>query len=516
MRSPLSTHSPRGFVLVAILVLVMLISMIAISLLFRLRAEETAASASAGSEQAWSVAMSGVQEAMRIAAAATPGSDDWQDKPGAFRSRFVFEDGSDQWFFTVWSPAFIDSLAEIRYGLTDEASKLNLNHTDATNITRLPNLPQALITSLRGGADTNTTSFQEVPSVSDPSSISSSNTVQQATFATVDELLRVPGFSPALLYGEDANQNWQLDLNENDGEDRFPSDNTDGKLDLGLRQYLTVVSSEPNEYSRGIPKTDINDPLHALPAMELPPALTNFIAALRANKLQIAHPADLLEATIKVKDGKGAEVEVPSGVGKEELPKVLELFTTTHEDRQHGLININTAGVPVLATIPGIDETLAESILSTRRSIGPERRTTIAWLYQESVVDAALFKRIAPHLTARSYQYSFHVVGYGLPSGRFRALDVIIDLSGGEPRVSYLRDLTRLGIPFALEAERTEAPVAQAAAQGFPKLASSQSSKAGNHSTIRRQLAKRNITSNLPSLRRFNPTDNRGPEVPRG
>ncbi len=516
MRSPHSTHARHGFVLVGILVLVMLISMIAISLLFRLRAEETAASASSGSEQAWSAAMSGVQEAMRIAAAATPGSDDWQDKPGAFRSRFVVDDGADQWFFTVWSPAFSDSLAEIRYGFTDEAGKLNLNHTDATNLTRLPNLSQALVASLRGGAETNTTSLPEMPPGADPSFISSSNGVQQATFATVDQLLRVASLSPALLYGEDANQNWRLDLNENDGEDRFPSDNTDGKLDSGLRQHLTVVSSEPNEHTRGIMRTDINDPLHALPATELPPALTNFIATLRANKLQITHPADLLEATIKVKDGKGAEVEVSSGVGKEELPKVLEFFTTSREDRQHGLININTAGAPVLATVPGIDETLAESILSTRRGIGPERRTTIAWLYQEGVVDSALFKRIAPYLTARGYQYSFHVVGYGLPSGRFRTLEVIIDLSGGEPRISYLRDLTRLGIPLQLEGGSTDAPVARTGARGFSKLASNKSSKAGNHSPIGRQRVNRNITPSIPDPRRFNPDVNRGLEVPRG
>ncbi|HAM73549.1 MAG TPA: hypothetical protein DCM86_18105, partial [Verrucomicrobiales bacterium] len=91
------------------------------------------------------------------------------------------------------------------------------------------------------------------------------------------------------------------------------------------------------------------------------------------------------------------------------------------------------------------------AIVSARKGVTPERRATIAWLYQDDVVDAARFKRIAPFLTARGLQYSFHVVGYGVPSGRFRALDVVIDLAPEKPTVSYLRDITRLGPPFRFQ-----------------------------------------------------------------
>src|SRR5947208_1499409 len=60
----------EGFILVAVLVVIMLASMVVVSLLFRLRAEETATAAGAGSEQAWAAALSGVYEAMRVAQAA--------------------------------------------------------------------------------------------------------------------------------------------------------------------------------------------------------------------------------------------------------------------------------------------------------------------------------------------------------------------------------------------------------------------------------------------------------------
>jgi hypothetical protein len=105
----------------------------------------------------------------------------------------------------------------------------------------------------------------------------------------------------------------------------------------------------------------------------------------------------------------------------------------------------------VLQTVPEIDEALASSIVSTRSSVSEDRRGTIAWIYEEGLVDAELFKKIAPYLTARGYQYSFHVVGFGVPSGRFRVLDVIIDSGSGQPCIYYLRDITRLGLPFKIE-----------------------------------------------------------------
>lgn len=117
-----------GFVLVGVLILVMLCSMIAVSLLFRLQADNMASSASAGTEQAYNAAISGVHEAMRVAAEAEPGSTDWQDLPANFKEHFLYDDGSDRWYFTIYSPAADDALNEIRYGLMDEASKIHINY----------------------------------------------------------------------------------------------------------------------------------------------------------------------------------------------------------------------------------------------------------------------------------------------------------------------------------------------------------------------------------------------------
>ncbi|MDB6037592.1 MAG: hypothetical protein JWM99_1433, partial [Verrucomicrobiales bacterium] len=142
--SSATRNKTGGFILVAVLVIVMLGSMVAMSLLFRLQAEEHASAAGADSEQAWLAAMSGVEEAFRLAAA-KPGAKEWQDNPHAFKDRFVCDTGSERWYFTLYSKGDEDSLEPLRYGLTDEASKLNLNTATEAVLLRLPGIDQNLI-----------------------------------------------------------------------------------------------------------------------------------------------------------------------------------------------------------------------------------------------------------------------------------------------------------------------------------------------------------------------------------
>src|SRR5262249_22414064 len=153
------------------------------------------------------------------------------------------------------------------------------------------------------------------------------------------------GFTPALLYGEDANWNYQLDPNEDDAEVQFPPDNKDGKLDSGLRPYCTVCSFDLNRAKDGSRRLNLNDSNDALTnreataTEELPPALVEYVEAARRSKVQIEQPSDLLEAKTKFKNEAGQQMELESGIGKNELPLVLDRFTTTNAVQFAGLIN---------------------------------------------------------------------------------------------------------------------------------------------------------------------------------
>lgn len=471
----------RAFILIAVLVVVMLASMVVVSLLFRVQAEETAAVAGAGFGQAWATAMSGVYEGMRIAADARPGSLEWQENSAAFRERLVFDDGSERWYFSVYSPNESSS-DEVRFGLSDEAGKLNLNEATEAMLEKLPAVTPYIVQGLLDFLDSDDTPRPEGAEQEYYDALPVPYRVANGPLTTLDGLLLVRGFFPALLYGEDANWNFRLDGNEDDGDLQFPPDNKDGKLHRGLRPFLTVSSYDIDLDNAGNPRLDLNDDNDSLAVKdqlgsdEVPAALVTYIEALRRNKLRLEDPAELLEARSKFKGEDGKEVELESSVGKTELPIVLDRFTArTVTGRIQGLININTAPAVVLQTLPGVDEALADSMVATRRNLRDDQRRTAAWLYQEGVLDAAQFKKINRYLTARASQYHFHVVGYGVPSGQYRVLDVIIDTAGARPAIIYLRDITKLGLPFRIETGN-EAPLSTESEAAFPQPKSSQAS----------------------------------------
>ncbi len=475
----ISRERRRGFVLLAVLVFIMLISMVTVSLLFRSRAEETAANASRGGEQAWAAAFSGVQQVLQVLAAdRSGGGAGWSDNPAAFRERLVFEDGSDRWYFSVFSAGDSESLSEIRFGLTDEASRVNVNHPGGCDLTKIPRMTPEWAAAIRtpGGTQlarvTASSSPGEAPPPPPPvpepagepdplsptfqSSETSLNSSGEPRWPTLESLLRLPGFGMELLFGEDANQNGRLDPNENDGDESFPTDNRDGRLDHGMAQYLTTSAYDPDLSRAGTRRVDLNDPAAPLPPVDFPPTFTNYVAAVRASGVHLGHPVDVLEATAKVKDANGQEISIASGITKEELPLVLDLFTTGSERRREGLINLNTASAIVLATLPGMDLSLAETLVAARPGLRPELRSTTAWPLTEGLLNPEQFRRVAPFLTARSYQFRFHVIGYALPSGQFRVFEVEIDVAGEPAVIHQVRDLTRLGLPFLLSTETTE------------------------------------------------------------
>lgn len=440
----------RAFVLIGALIVVMLASMIAVSLMFQMRVEEKSTAAGIGSEQAWAAAMGGVRKAMRAVATNGPAGIDWRDDPGYFRAQLVYDDGSEQWRFSVYSTSD-DLESPVLYGLSDEAGKLNVNHATESALERFPGMEPLLSHALLDFIDKDGEPHPEGAEQAYYDTLTLPYRIHNGPLATVDELLLVRGFTKAALYGEDANMNRLLDANEDDGQPRFPPDDENGALNPGLYPFLTVSSYEPNRTLDGQPRVSINDASTSLPTNGLPESVKTFIAALRRNETPFSHPAALLEESRMMPDENGRDTEYIAGVGEEELPAVLDLLSSTNATELFGLINVNTASATVLQTVQGIDESLADAIVSARSSVSEEGRRTTAWLFTESLVEADEFKEIAPFLTARGFQYHFRVVGYGAVSGQHRILEVIIDTANGTPKTIYLRDVTRLGLAFPLD-----------------------------------------------------------------
>jgi len=456
---------PRGIVLVAVLVVAALVAVIAAGLMFRMRAEVAASAACNRGEQAYEGALSGLARAVATLRAAQGDPAVWYDNPEIFQNQLVADDGANRWYFSIYGDPEDPQQGLPRYGLTDEAGKINLNSATADMLLALPNMTPELADGLLDYRDSDSETRQEGAEQDYYDHLPNPYTIANGPLSSLDELLLVKGFNARIVYGEDANLNGLLDPNEDDGDETFPPDDRDGHINRGLRAVATVLSSERNVDSSGRARTNINgdSPPSRLPGISEKTA--QFILLYRAEGGTFKHPSELLEMRYQLKqDHKEiptakAGTWIESEVQGDQLAAVMDRLTTQAADRSKtlpGLVNVNTAPAEVLATLPGLDGGVAQEIVDARRDLDPAVKSTVAWLYTQNLLSAEAFKEVAPYLTARSMQYSLRCVGFGVPCGRYRVLEAVVDMGGVVPRVIYLRDVSRLGLPFALDAESME------------------------------------------------------------
>jgi type II secretory pathway component PulK len=460
----------EGFVLVSVLVVTVMAAMVAASLLYRMQAESSAGVAIGQSEQAYAAALSGIHTALAVLTTPPSGGGEagpedtptepplyiadlaqWYDNPDIFRGRLVVNDGANRWYFTVYAPNFMDD-QNVRYGLIDESGKLDVNRATERQLEVLPGmapeLRDALLDYIDRDEDTRSSGAEQDYYDERPVPY-----FINRRMTTVEELLLVKGFTGVHVYGEDGNFNGLLEPNEDDGREVFPPDNSDGRLDMGLWTYLTVTPFTLGRHRdpQGLRRININQ------------ASPDDLAQLGLSSQTIQGLASYRQGSNgrpgrTLRDASEALRAVP-GMSAEEL-NIIMTYTSAasgRNDAWQGLVNFHTAPAEVVAAvltaIPGIDHVrVASEIVETRQDLTADERTSTAWLYNRQLLDANQYTAIAPLLTPRGYQYRVRCIGFGVPCGRLRVLEAVID-TVGTSRITYLRDITRLGVPVALDVE---------------------------------------------------------------
>ena len=97
-----SPSRKSGIALIGVLVLVGLLSMLSLSLMYRMNAAATSSATTLPSEQAWAAALSGLDRAVSVVSDPTRTSLGWLDNPTEFEHQLVYNDGIDQWYFSVF------------------------------------------------------------------------------------------------------------------------------------------------------------------------------------------------------------------------------------------------------------------------------------------------------------------------------------------------------------------------------------------------------------------------------
>ena len=94
----------RGTILFMTMVIVTLAGMIAVSLLFRARAELQGEAAGRNGQQAYQAAQSGISQAISVLKQFPNDRSIWYDNAEIFKNQLVFQDGQVNWYFTVYAP----------------------------------------------------------------------------------------------------------------------------------------------------------------------------------------------------------------------------------------------------------------------------------------------------------------------------------------------------------------------------------------------------------------------------
>jgi len=331
---------------------------------------------------------------------------------------------------------------------------------------------------------------------------------------SMDELLRIPGITAEILYGEDGNRNGILDANEDDGDKSAPSDNEDGVLDLGLMGYCTVRSTESNLRGDRTEKINLNQglmtELYDAVLEEFDDDTATFVVAFRMwgsldaqldedgssltasqeevaqavggaiagetegtvtrNGMDLSQPAqfeftaifDLVDAEVEATiNGTPVTLASPwqSGSLSDTLPLLFDTFGLTDDAFIGNRIDPNYARKEVLMAIPEITPDIAEaaaasSVVSPEGDIMTdvlESHATPGWLFTEGIVDLETMRKIEPYLTTRGDIYRTQIVGHFDEGGPFTRLEALIDGSEYPAKVLSVTDLTSLGRGYSNE-----------------------------------------------------------------
>lgn len=135
----------------------------------------------------------------------------------------------------------------------------------------------------------------------------------------------------------------------------------------------------------------------------------------------------------------------------------MDRLTTIPAAAVSGLINVNTAPVEVLKTIPGLEPEQAEAIVAKRAQVTGAEKASTGWLVSTGAIDAETFALISNQITTRSIQFAVDAIGFADHVGAMRRIQAVIEMRGQVSQIKYYRDITSLGMGYPVrDDERSE------------------------------------------------------------
>lgn len=254
--------------------------------------------------------------------------------------------------------------------ITDEAGKVNINTAD-----------QDMLTGLLGMAGLDEENSQLLAQAI----IQKRN---EKKFRTVLELANVEGMTEELLYGT---QTQTTADGEGTTENIRSATDEDEESMRGLVDLVTVYSVDKNVDSEGQPRVNINS------------ADQQQISQISDENGQQVFSNDEAQMVIDYRDEEGEYESVgdlldTSAVSQSLFDNIKDQISVDEEKaEQEGKININTADSGELASLPGMDQDIADDVIRYRNEIGSF--SNIEQIREAKLITVDEFKSIVDKIT---------------------------------------------------------------------------------------------------------------------
>ena len=423
--------------------------------------------------------------------------------------------------FSVVAPKLETSdESHFRFGIENESSKLPLHilldwdeqvpGSARHALLQLPGMNESIADSILDWMDADDTRREFGAESEYYQSLHPSRLPSNRVPNVLEELLRVKGVRPELLFGHDQNRNYLDDRIEFDtapqGKQPTVEEHADEPVLREVRDVnsfredpsllpheagtpwirrLTLWSAERNVDYFGQPRINLNDnnlaSLRRLLEERFDSDVANFIVALRKfgpyqgnaqasespvpttlttvapaafrfDRVSVAYDARV--AIGSVSDGNPDVYFSPwtrarSRAGNR-FSSFLDAVTVSPDERIVGRINISSAPLEVIRAIPGITLEIADKVYAAKTGLAESRTVQSPFfLVEESILRIDEFRLIEPYVSTGGDVCRTQVVGLFDSNSPWHRVEMIVDGTDSDPDRIYSSDLTTLGRGFS-------------------------------------------------------------------
>jgi competence ComEA-like helix-hairpin-helix protein len=426
-RAAVPARSEGGSILVGLLWCLALLSIVVIGVLHSVRMDLQVGKNYGDRIQAHYLALAGIEKAKALLYHdASDRSRNGKNHSGdLYNSPIQFQNvelGRGE--FEVFRRGREDEGGGILYGVSDEESRLNVNVAAAEQLARCQGMSTDIVAAIMDWRDGDNAVSPGGAESEYYLSLQPPYQPRNGPIQTVRELLMVRGVSRQLLFGNDTHQNGLLDSDEEEGREIFFNEQASDS-DLGWAGYITTDSSVNNVNAAGENRVNVQsaDESALTGVRGVTQPIARAIVSYRGQN-QLQSIADLLNVTAQSNNsgtnqnntaqnntaqnpagapGSGTPGSGATGrkvISEDLLMDIADDVTVDSGQSLPGAININTASLDVLASLPGVDRDLAQAIINYRKSSGYFPNT--AWLLKVPGFSQNLLRQVAPLVSARS------------------------------------------------------------------------------------------------------------------